>query len=82
MRSYAKNADNLITEGAVKIYKSVINNSGRAEVFYNPVQIFNRDLSLLVIYTYAKQIAMEKGDAFKGLRLYDALTASGFFKKT
>ena len=45
--------------------------------FYNPVQVFNRDISLLMTYAYAKKIQKERGDKFEGIRFYDALSASG-----
>ena len=72
----------LITEGGVKIsnWSFKEGNETKQEVFYNPVQVFNRDLSLLATLTHAQIIRDEKlagGKAFYGLRYYDALTASG-----
>lgn len=43
-------------------------------VFYNPVQIQNRDLSVLLLNLYAKKRHEEKGG---GIRILDALAASG-----
>ncbi|KAG9510071.1 putative tRNA (guanine(26)-N(2))-dimethyltransferase, partial [Fragariocoptes setiger] len=64
-----------IEEGQAKILAP-------SNVFYNPVQQFNRDLSVLVINTYLKhklygeknlRIAKESG----GFRILDALSATG-----
>lgn len=46
------------------------------EVFYNPVQVFNRDLSLCVAWQVGLDLQKERKD-FKGLRILDAMTASG-----
>ena len=60
-------------EGRVKFLSSVEKNEGETEqVFYNPVQNFNRDLSLLVTKVWGKQ-----SDIKGGLSFYDALSASG-----
>ena len=43
-----------ITEGTATIY------GPKGEVFYNPVQVFNRDLSIAVINEYIKLYRFEK----------------------
>ncbi len=69
------------TEGQVKfLTKHVTENNDVLDeetVFYNPVQVFNRDLSMLAIYEFSKMKADENPAKFKGLRFYDALSASG-----
>lgn len=47
-------------------------------MFYNPIQVFNRDLTILVMQHYIYQLREEnkKGD-FEGVRIVDALSASG-----
>ncbi len=76
----------IVEEGKVKIYlKANLNldnkyKNGLKDVFYNPVQVFNRDLSLLVslVFTKGYKEKLEaKGKEYKGIRFYDALTASG-----
>jgi tRNA G26 N,N-dimethylase Trm1 len=68
-------------EGDVKfLIKHVTESNGGLDeetVFYNPVQVFNRDLSMLAIYEFSKMKAEENPSHFKGLRFYDALSASG-----
>ena len=44
----------------------------REEVFYNPVQEFNRDLSIAVIQEYANEAEVEGG-----IKILEALAASG-----
>ena len=66
-----------ITEGNVKLLAIKTDMDLREEVFYNPVQVFNRDISLLVAYTYAKHLRQEQGEHFKGIKFYDALSATG-----
>jgi tRNA (guanine26-N2/guanine27-N2)-dimethyltransferase len=54
------------------------------EVFYNPVQIFNRDFTILVMQAYInllkeesnKLLIVEK-EKFEGASIVDALSASG-----
>jgi tRNA (guanine26-N2/guanine27-N2)-dimethyltransferase len=55
---------NLISEGKAKAYFPKNEN-----VFYNPIQEFNRDLSIAVLNTYTK--------TRKNLRLLEGLAASG-----
>ena len=68
-----------VQEGSTIIYTenpltSQENSSNQADVFYNKVQVFNRDISLLATLTYIKQ---ESKVAHKQFRFLDALTASG-----
>ena len=43
------------SEGAVHFYTQTVSADGEpAQVFYNPVQVFNRDLTLLVVKTWAE----------------------------
>lgn len=52
----------------------------RPEVFLNPVQIFNRDLSILTVSNYAAQLARTQSDKstpFEGISLLEPLAASG-----
>ena len=44
----------------------------REEVFYNPVQEFNRDLSIAVIQAHADEVEVEGG-----IKILEALAASG-----
>lgn len=53
-------------------------------VFYNPVQIFNRDFTLLVMQAYINRIKklsnfslIVEGESFEGVKIIDALSASG-----
>lgn len=46
------------------------------KVFYNPVQEFNRDLSIAVLTTYAHSLQKEQPNN-EGLRILEALSASG-----
>ena len=56
-----------VTEGKAQVYF----HKSRNEVFYNPIQEFNRDLSIAAMNTYS---AMNGG---KKLRVLEALAASG-----
>jgi len=69
--------DKYIAEGGVKLLAIKTDQDMKEEVFYNPVQVFNRDLSLLATYVYSKMIKEEQGNNFKGIRFYDALSATG-----
>lgn len=61
------------SEGAVRFISEVAQPDGSVEqVFYNPVQIFNRDISLLVLKVWARKAGFEEGVNF-----YDALSATG-----
>lgn len=53
-------------------------------MFYNPVQIFNRDFTLLVMQGYINQLrklsrkySILEGEKFDGVKIIDALSASG-----
>ncbi|XP_050311091.1 probable tRNA (guanine(26)-N(2))-dimethyltransferase isoform X2 [Anthonomus grandis grandis] len=66
-----------ITEGQAKVQTS-------GSVFYNPVQEFNRDLSLSVISTYAKNLLKNNEDFesagtpyANGITILEALSATG-----
>jgi tRNA (guanine26-N2/guanine27-N2)-dimethyltransferase len=61
----------LIQEGAAQILHSIKN-----EVFYNPVQVFNRDLSTLVITKYNELILKNE----EGIRILEGLSATGLKK--
>ena len=76
------NPKSFIKEGSTKILKSKIDSSTKKkkEVFYNPVQIFNRDISLLITNKYAenqKKKMIIENKVFEGIKFYDALTATG-----
>ncbi|KAM9976745.1 hypothetical protein ACTFIR_010589 [Dictyostelium discoideum] len=50
------------------------------EVFYNPVQEFNRDMSILMIKLFIeerKKECLERGKPFKKIRVLEALAATG-----
>ncbi|KAL4509900.1 hypothetical protein ABPG72_010093 [Tetrahymena utriculariae] len=71
-----------IQEGYAKIQKSYIENSedGKkllSEVFYNPVQVFNRDLTVLVIHMFKEHLKETRKEKFDGITILDALSASG-----
>lgn len=62
----------IITEGSTSI------NFPKGEVFYNPVQQFNRDLSIAVIRTFAKDYLSEKKKQYlPGITVLEALSATG-----
>ena len=55
-------------------------NEVRGTVFYNPVQEFNRDLSVLAIREFAKMRQLErakKGREYQGVSILEALAATG-----
>ena len=55
-------------------------NEVRGTVFYNPVQEFNRDLSILAIREFAKikqQEVEKRGREFQGINILEALSATG-----
>ncbi|EGR30356.1 hypothetical protein IMG5_133990 [Ichthyophthirius multifiliis] len=72
---------NIITEGLAQIQKSytVVENGKtfQSEVFYNPVQIFNRDLTILVIKLFTNYLKEQYKEKFIGVNILDALSASG-----
>eukprot|EP01080_Neovahlkampfia_damariscottae_P004843 gene4843-8428_t len=59
----------LIEEGTAKIL-----HSSKDEVFYNPVQVFNRDLSTLVINKYNE---LYLKDQKEGMKILEGLSATG-----
>eukprot|EP00126_Sphaerothecum_destruens_P003028 Sdes_comp16509_c0_seq1m5825 len=70
----------IIEEGKARV---AYENDG--EVFYNPVQIFNRDLSVACIRVFGEKYGQEKKNGaksaqtsnYEGLRIMEALSASG-----
>lgn len=55
----------LFVEGKAKIYTKYIENNAKGEVvengvFYNPVQIFNRDFTILVMQTYINTLREQR----------------------
>ena len=55
-------------------------NENRGAVFYNPVQEFNRDISIAVIREYIKVFTEEraaKGKTVEGISVLEALAATG-----
>lgn len=68
-----------VTEGAAEILPY-----DKSEVFYNPVQVFNRDLSIFVVDNFYKQREAGKiwqpkkgADGRSKLRIFEGLSASG-----
>jgi tRNA (guanine26-N2/guanine27-N2)-dimethyltransferase len=62
----------IITEGSTSI------KFPKGEVFYNPVQQFNRDLSITVIKAFSEEYLSEKKKrALPGLTIFEALSATG-----
>lgn len=64
-------ASGMISEGKAKI------KFPKGEVFYNPVQQFNRDLTILVLKSFHEQYKVAKKGEPKGLRILEALSATG-----
>ena len=62
---------NKIKEGKANVYFNKVKN----QVFYNPIQEFNRDLSIAVLNTYSATNNNKK------LRILEALAASGINKQ-
>lgn len=55
-------------------------NETRGAVFYNPVQEFNRDTSILVINEFNEMLSEErlaKGKPHEGIKVFEALAATG-----
>jgi len=56
-------------------------NVNRGAVFYNPVQEFNRDISILVIREFIKvqneELEAKNKKRFDGVKLLEALAATG-----
>jgi tRNA (guanine26-N2/guanine27-N2)-dimethyltransferase len=71
MAGQNENSDNTfekVTEGKA----SVLFHKTKNEVFYNPIQEFNRDLSISIINTFSNTL-----NENKKLRILEALAASG-----
>lgn len=71
--------NDFVVEGKVTIQLSLdeLSNDGNKayeDVFYNKVQVFNRDVSLLVLRTF---INFRENNEQNKIRFLDALTASG-----
>jgi len=66
-----------VTEGAVVISPLSGSNGGRNEVFYNPSQVFNRDLSSLAIRAYHQLLCEEKDNKETKINVLELLGASG-----
>ena len=64
-------------EGRVKFFTSQQIEETKETVFYNPVKVFNRDISLLATFVHCQNEKKRIGDTFKGLHFLDALSASG-----
>jgi tRNA G26 N,N-dimethylase Trm1 len=67
----------IIREGKATILKSMIIDEGRRsqEVFYNPVQRMNRDISLLFYLAWSQKVKLRDND--RRISYLDAFTASG-----
>jgi len=55
-------------------------NENRGAVFYNPVQEFNRDFSIMAINQFSNMVSAEKEakkKEFKGINVLEALSATG-----
>lgn len=66
----------MVTQKVIKEGKAEILFPSNNEVFYSPVQQFNRDMSIAVIREFAKLIEKENGSK-KKLKILEALSASG-----
>lgn len=66
-----------ITEGKAKIVRKMMSDDGNRELeaFYNPVQRFNRDLSLLVCLLHSRNMKEKNPD--RAITYFDAFTATG-----
>jgi tRNA (guanine26-N2/guanine27-N2)-dimethyltransferase len=72
----------VIQEGAAKIWQHEYatdkeKKTVKQEVFYNRVQVFNRDLTLLCMVTHSLWNKSHRKEGFRKLKYYDAFTASG-----
>jgi tRNA (guanine26-N2/guanine27-N2)-dimethyltransferase len=76
----AVDEDNMITrKGKGKRVANEVNEN-RGAVFYNPVQEFNRDFSIMAINQFSEMLKSEKNvknKEFKGLNVLEALSATG-----
>src|SRR3990167_8187086 len=68
----------IITEGKAKINKFISDESGGVhESFYNPAQVYNRDLSILTYLTYMVRMQAENPLKRNTFNYLDAFSASG-----
>ena len=76
----AVDEDNMIvSKGKGKRVANEINEN-RGAVFYNPVQEFNRDFSIMAINQFSNMVSAEKEakkKEFKGINVLEALSATG-----
>eukprot|EP00392_Amoebophrya_sp_AT5.2_P013453 g13576.t1 len=85
-------ADSGIREGSAKIFSVADKDAkGKQNVFYNPAQVYNRDLSILVLTVYSVMRRIEEKEKertrlknkkqiwepYEGLSILEALAASG-----
>jgi len=71
--------DNKIEKGKSKKNANEVNENPGA-VFYNPVQEFNRDFSIMAINQYSEMLRESKElkkKEFKGIKVLEALSATG-----
>ena len=62
----------ILQEGSAEVLFPSLN-----DVFYNPVQEFNRDLTTAVIQNFIEQRTEERGENTEGVAILEALAASG-----
>lgn len=66
--------DSNVTEGKVEIFQP-------PSVFYNPVQEFNRDLTIAVLNVYSddfqRNLLKDEKESSQGLKILEGLSASG-----
>jgi tRNA G26 N,N-dimethylase Trm1 len=78
-RKHEQTTSDIISEGAAKIWQHeyLKDKTIKQEAFYNKVQVFNRDLTLLCMATHALWLKNLRKEKFRKLKYYDAFTASG-----
>lgn len=68
----------VITEGQAHIlYQTCNETKSGVPVFYNPVQEFNRDISVLILNTFAKHRQVKHSDKEAKFEVLEALAATG-----
>lgn len=79
-RKYDKTTSDVIVEGRAKIWthEYIKDKTIKQEAFYNKVQVFNRDLTLLLVATHGIDVLNTRKEKFRKLKYYDAFTASGY----
>jgi tRNA G26 N,N-dimethylase Trm1 len=79
-RKYEQTTSDVIAEGRAKIWthEYIKDKTVKQEAFYNKVQVFNRDLTLLLVGTHALDVLAARKEKFRKLKYYDAFTASGY----